>query len=121
MHGTAAGRSATLRDGRKEASSWQNASYRPYGLDTARRRRPVRSSYRLERYRALSQTSEFFCWSWLGEASFADGSSLVKVNVAHAAFAEGFCRQLDGVRSQAGINGAAVEVSGELYLQAGFS
>ena len=90
-------------------------------IDTAQRRRPVRSSYRLERHRALSQTSEFFCWSWLSEASFADGSSLVKVNVAHAAFAEGFCRQLDGVRSQAGINGAAVEVSGELYLQAGFS
>jgi hypothetical protein len=90
-------------------------------IDTARRRRPVRSSYRLERYRALSQTSEFFCWSWLGEASFADGSGLVKVNVAYAASAEGFCRQLDGVRSQAGINGAAVEVSGELYLQAGSS
>jgi hypothetical protein len=33
VHGTAAGRSATLREGRKEASSWQNAFYRPYGLD----------------------------------------------------------------------------------------
>ena len=88
-------------------------------IDTARCRRPVRDSYRLERCRALSQTAEF--WLWLGEASFADGSSLVKINVAHAAFAEGFCRQLDGVRSQAGINGAAVEVSGELYLQTGFS
>jgi hypothetical protein len=32
VHGTAAGRSATLGEGRKEASSWQNASYRPYGL-----------------------------------------------------------------------------------------
>ena len=32
VHGTAAGRSATLREGRKEASSWQNAPYRSYGL-----------------------------------------------------------------------------------------
>ncbi len=30
MHGTAAGRSATLREGRKEASSWQNAPYRSF-------------------------------------------------------------------------------------------
>src|SRR6267378_5139519 len=32
VHGTAAGRSATLDECRKEASSWQNAAYRSYGL-----------------------------------------------------------------------------------------
>jgi hypothetical protein len=32
VHGTAAGRSATLGECRKEASSWQNAAYRSYGL-----------------------------------------------------------------------------------------
>src|SRR5882672_3214867 len=31
VHGTAAGRSATLGECRKEASSWQNAAYRSYG------------------------------------------------------------------------------------------
>ena len=33
VHGTAAGRSATLDECRKEASSWQNAAYRSYGPD----------------------------------------------------------------------------------------
>ena len=33
MHGTAAGRSATLGECRKEESSWQNAPYRSYGLN----------------------------------------------------------------------------------------
>ena len=35
VHGTAACWSATLREGRKEASSWQNAAYRSYGLGSA--------------------------------------------------------------------------------------
>jgi len=32
VHGTAAGRSATLREGRKEASSWQNFAYPPFAF-----------------------------------------------------------------------------------------
>src|SRR5882762_4552955 len=35
VHGTAAGRSATLGECRKEASSWLNAAYRSYGLDAS--------------------------------------------------------------------------------------
>jgi len=44
-------------------------------IDTARRRRPVRSSYRLERYRALSRTSEFF-WLVVARRSFISRTAL---------------------------------------------
>ena len=39
VHGTAAGRSATLGECRKEASSWLNAAYQSYGQDTYLRAR----------------------------------------------------------------------------------
>ena len=52
------------------------------------------------------------CQSWVSEGSFADRSGLVEVNVARATSGEGLRPQLDRVRRQVGINGAAVEVSG---------
>ena len=51
VHGTAAGRSATLGEGRKESSSWQNASYRPYGLEKQEQSR-TKAAEKAERYAA---------------------------------------------------------------------
>ena len=48
----------------------------------------------------------------LAMSSFADRAGLVEVNVARAASGKGLRPQLDGVRRQVGVNGAAVEVSG---------
>jgi len=51
VHGTAAIRSATLDEGRKESSSWQNASYRPYGLEKQEQSR-TKAAEKAERYAA---------------------------------------------------------------------
>src|SRR2546427_10574992 len=55
----------------------------------------------------------------VSEASFADRSSLVEVDVGRATSGEDLRPQLAGVHRQVGINGAAVQVGGELHLQSG--
>ena len=50
--------------------------------------------------------------------SFADRFGLVEILVTRATLGEDLRRQLDGVRRQVRINAAAVEVGGELHLQA---
>src|SRR3989454_7776384 len=54
----------------------------------------------------------------VSERSFADRSGLVEIHVTLATSGEDLRRQLDGVRRQVRINAAAVEVGGELQLQA---
>src|SRR5438876_4274641 len=54
----------------------------------------------------------------VSERSFADRSGLVEIHVTLATSGEYLRRQLDGLRRQVGINAAAVEVGGELHLQA---
>src|SRR2546425_7087542 len=54
----------------------------------------------------------------VSERSFADRSGLVEIHVTRATSGEDLRRQLDGVRRQVRINAAAIEVGGELHLQA---